>query len=199
MKQAPNHKTAKTGDELLSNHGDPIGYRLRDFWQWSVSDLVSNATRGRLAEFIVATTLQVNVKEVRDEWQAYDLTTTDGIKIEVKSAAYLQSWNQKRPSSITYSIKLSHHWDGESNTQAKESKRHADVYVFCLLKHMDKETIDPLRLEQWDFFVLSERDLKNYRRSQHSISLRSLQKLSPTHAYADLRNAVIEKNRQNIG
>jgi hypothetical protein len=33
------------------------------------------------------------------------------------------------------------------------------VYVFCHLKHKDQHTIDPLKLEQWDFYVLL---IKNY-------------------------------------
>ena len=33
---------------------------------------------------------------VRQEWDAYDIETPDGIKVEVKSGAYLQSWSQKK-------------------------------------------------------------------------------------------------------
>ena len=36
-----------------------VNYKVIDFWKWSVSDLVSNATRGRLAEFIVAKALKI--------------------------------------------------------------------------------------------------------------------------------------------
>ncbi|MDM8523410.1 hypothetical protein QUF80_08570 [Desulfococcaceae bacterium HSG8] len=35
---------------------------------------------------------------------AYDLETHDGIKIEIKSAAYVQSWHQKDYSKITFRI-----------------------------------------------------------------------------------------------
>lgn len=35
--------------------------------------LVSNATRGRLAEFIVAAGLKIDTSGVRDEWAASDL------------------------------------------------------------------------------------------------------------------------------
>ncbi len=79
----------KTGDEPFTNNGAPLAQKLIDFWKWSVSDLVSNATRGVLAEFIVATALQIDPSKVRDEWAAYDLSTNEGIKIEFRSAAYL--------------------------------------------------------------------------------------------------------------
>lgn len=164
-----------------------------------MSDLISNATRGRLAEFIVATALRIDLKEVRDEWKAYDLLTPEGIKVEVKSAAYVQSWNQKKPSVITFDTKASRYWDSETNIQSKESKRQADVYVFCLLKHADKSTINPLALEQWEFYVLSRRDLEGYKRSEVSITLKSLQKLAPTITYDSLKDAVFRKFNHNLG
>ena len=95
----------KTGTEVLSYNGVNTKYSLLDFWRWSVSDILSNATRGRFAEFIVGTAIGLNPEDLRDEWDAYDLTTVDGIKIEVKSAAYIQTWNQKKISNISFSIK----------------------------------------------------------------------------------------------
>lgn len=198
MLMTPLHKRPKTGDEQFSIDGKPIGFRLKDFWQWSVSDLISNATRGRLAEFIVANALRIDLKEVRDEWRAYDLLTPEGIKVEVKSAAYVQSWNQKKPSVITFDTKASRYWDSETNIQSKESKRQADVYVFCLLKHADKSTINPLALEQWKFYVLSRRDLEGYKRSKVSITLSSLQKLTPSIIYDSLKDAVFRKFNHNL-
>ncbi len=53
----------KTGNESFSNNQKTLPFNVWDFWKWSVSDLLSNATRGRLAEFIVATALGINVKE----------------------------------------------------------------------------------------------------------------------------------------
>ena len=192
-------KKLKTGHEELSIDGKPVGYSLLDFWRWSVSDLVSNVTRGRLAEFIVATALEIDLKKVRDEWSAYDGLTPEGIKVEVKSAAYVQSWNQGKPSTIMFSIRASRYWDSETNTQGEESKRHADVYVFCLLKHRDKNTINPLALEQWEFHVLSTKELDGYRRSKVSITLKSLQKLSSPVTYDLLRNAVRERYQSGLG
>lgn len=92
----------KIGTELLTFNDKNIGYSLLDFWQWSVSDLISNATRGRLAEFIVGTAVEINPKKVRDEWDFFDIKTDNGIKIEVKSASYIQSWEQKSFSNIVF-------------------------------------------------------------------------------------------------
>ena len=95
----------KTGNESLTDNGEKLNYNLLDFWSWSLSDILSNASRGRFAEFIIGTAIDLNPKNLRAEWDAYDLTSNDGIKIEVKSAAYIQSWNQKDFSIISFSRK----------------------------------------------------------------------------------------------
>lgn len=190
--------TLKSGAEALTYNNTELNFTLLDFWQWSVSDILSNATRGRLAEFIVATAMGINVKEVRDEWGAYDLLTPDGIKLEVKSAAYLQSWHQKIFSSISFSIKPARHWDKLTNKLAEIAQRHADVYVFCLLKHEDKQSVDPLNLEHWDFYVLSTKELDDYTRSQHSITLKSLSRLTKAITYLEIYKTVHDKyNHKN--
>lgn len=177
----------KTGNENISNNGINTNYNLMDFWRWSVSDILSNATRGRFAEFIVGTAIGLDPNNLRDEWDAYDLETEDGIKIEVKSAAYIQSWNQKSFSTISFSIKPARYWDAETNMQSGEPKRHADLYVFCHLKHKNQDTIDPLKMEQWDFYVLPTYKLDHYERSQISITLKSLQKLTNPQEYNELK------------
>lgn len=60
-------------------------FHVLDFWRWSSSDLVSNATRGVLAEYIVGKALGCRL-EVRDEWAPYDPETPEGYGFEVKSA-----------------------------------------------------------------------------------------------------------------
>lgn len=180
----------KIGNEVLSDNGVSMKHTLLDFWRWSTSDIMSNATRGRFAEFIVGTAVGLNPENLRDEWDAYDLTTEDGIKIEVKSAAYIQCWNQKCFSTISFSIKPARYWDSETFIQRGEPKRHADIYVFCHLKHKDQNTIDPLKMEQWDFYVLPSYRLDNYERSQSSITINSLKKLTEPIKYSELKNEI---------
>ncbi|MFA5667937.1 MAG: hypothetical protein WC967_01745 [Balneolaceae bacterium] len=180
----------KNGNESLTDNGQNTNYNLLDFWRWSVSDILSNATRGRFAEFVVGTAVGLNPENLRDEWGAYDLTTEGGIRIEVKSAAYIQSWNQRNFSTISFSIKPAKYWDAEANMHRGEPKRHADLYVFCHLKHKDQETIDPLKMEQWDFYVLPTYRLDNYKRSQSSITINSLRKLAEPRNYSDLKSEI---------
>lgn len=189
----------KSGDESFHLDGKSIGVDLTSFWRWSTSDLVSNATRGVLAEFIVAKALGNVSSQVRNEWDAYDLETDDGIKVEVKSAAYVQSWHQKELSSISFRVQRKLVWDSNTNQREVEAQRPADVYVFALLAHQDKQTIDPLNLEQWNFFVLPTETLNARQRSQHSITLKSLEKLcGGSVRYSELKMAVIEAYQTNL-
>ncbi len=70
--------TRKTGDERFHRAGQPLDLSLLGFWKWSASDLVSNATRGILAEYIVASALGI-AEGVRAEWDAFDLEMKSGI------------------------------------------------------------------------------------------------------------------------
>ncbi len=189
--------TPKIGNEHLTFNEKSVGYSLLEFWQWSVSDILSNATRGRFAEFIVGTAVGMNPKNLRDEWDAYDVTSETGIKIEVKSAAYIQSWAQKQYSKISFSIRTAQFWDADNGMSRGEPKRHADVYVFCLLHNKDQETIDPMKMEQWEFYVLPTCVIDNYQRSQSSITLNSLSRLTNCVNYDELKEKIENCNVQH--
>jgi hypothetical protein len=180
----------KTGAEPLIASGLPIGHTLADFWGWSVSDLVDNTARGVLAEFIVATALAIPTDGVRESWASWDLTTPDGIRVEVKSAAYLQSWGQKGVSRITFNTPKTLAWDADGGRYADIAQRQAQVYVFALLAHTDKATLNPLDLDQWTFYVLATSVLDARTRSQHSITLRTLAGLTAAVTFGALAAAV---------
>ena len=78
------------GAETFKNAEDsPLAaVDILDYWSWAYSDIVGNTNRGALAEFIVARAIGSEPR-VRTDWAAYDLDTPSGIKVEVKSSAYL--------------------------------------------------------------------------------------------------------------
>ncbi len=180
----------RTGREDFHDGTVSLGTNLLDFWQWSVSDLVSNATRGRLAEFIVARALGGPWTAVRDEWAAFDLETPDGIRIEVKSAAYLQAWHQRELTRIVFQTPATRAWDPETNVQSEIVVRQASVYVFALRAHQDKSTIDPLNIDQWRFYAVPTETLNRRTRSQQSITLKSLEGLCASVRFHELAEAV---------
>lgn len=149
-----------------------------EFWQWATPDLLTNTTRGILAEYIVATDLGVD-GILRNDWEPYDLTSENGIKIEVKTSAYIQTWHQTKFSKIIYSIKPATKYNPTTNMFDRNPQRHSDYYIFCLLNHKNQETINPLDLDQWTFYILSTRTLDKELPNQKTITLGSLLKLNP--------------------
>jgi hypothetical protein len=179
-----------TTDDRFSNGG-----MLQDFWQWACSDLLSNTLRGILAEFLVAKALGV-ADGVRKEWDAVDVTAPNGTHVEVKSAAYVQSWQQAKPSTISFDIAKKRSWRAESTTYDDQLKRSADVYVFALLTEKDRAKVDPLDLTQWTFHVLATAVLNTKVGDQKTISLAPLLKLNPTVTGFDgLRGAIMQQLR----
>jgi hypothetical protein len=61
-----------SGDEAFQAEGGQAAATVLDFWKWAFSDLMSNASRGVLAEFIVATALD-STSHLRQEWAPFDL------------------------------------------------------------------------------------------------------------------------------
>ena len=182
--------TRKTGNEQFHENGKSLDDSLLSFWQWSASDLVGNAMRGILAEYIVATAVG-KADESRTEWDSYDIETSEGIKVEVKSCAYLQSWSQKKLSTIQFGIRPTQGWDSKNNSYTSQVERQADVYVFCVLKHREQSTIDPLNLKQWVFYVLPTKVLNQSVVGQKTITLSSLIQLSPIETeYVELYAAI---------
>lgn len=184
----------KKGNEKFTTKDKELKFSLLDFWQWSSSDILSNSLRGRLAEFIVAMATNIDVDEQREEWSAFDLTTLGGIKLEVKSSAYIQSWNQKKPSTILFSIKPSKYWDSLTNVYSQEIKRQSDLYVFCLLDHKDRETVDPLNMDQWSFYVVNTAILNDKYPSRKTLTLKSLETLANKVGYWDLNSEIGQRH-----
>ena len=165
-----------TGNERL-----PAGATLLNFWQWMGSDLVSNALRGTFAEYLVS--LAVGVADgAREEWVGYDVRTPDGIKIEVKTSGYIQSWHQTKPSDPRFDIAPKHAWDPATNEFSDNKGRSADVYVFCVHHHLDQPTINPLDMAQWTFYILPTVALEREVEGQKSISLNRLRQIGTVEA-----------------
>lgn len=179
----------RTGDEPL-----PKGATLLHFWQWMGSNLVSNTVRGALGEYLVA--LAVGAADTMDgvpeEWVSYDVQSPDGVKIEVKTSAYIQTWYQPKLYPPRFGIAPRMAWDAATNSWTTEKERWADVYVFCLHHHQDQSTVNPLDLSQWTFYVLPTATLDRAVGSQQSIGISNLLRIgAQAVSYDGLRPAII--------
>jgi hypothetical protein len=172
-----------TGDEPIVG----AEAELRDFWAWSLSDLRTNTVRPMLAEFLVARALGADQRP-RIEWDAYDVLTPDGVKVEVKSGAYLQAWEQWRLSKVVFGGLNARTWTAQDGYSATGSYN-ADVYVFAVHTATDHANYDALDLDQWSFWVLPRSVVEAT--GQRSLGLARVEALAgPAVAYALLPDRV---------
>jgi len=69
------------------------------------------------------------------------------------------------------------------------------VYVFALLAHKEKETVDPLDVDQWQFFVLSTSVLDHEFGNQTMVGISTLAKLAPPVDYDRLNELLTNVHR----
>lgn len=175
------------GTEHFYANGHELQMSMSDFWHWAYSDLTNNISRSVLAEYIVATALTNNGMTTdanRTMWQPYDLYCNksdwpSGLRIEVKSAAYVQSWDAKHPDRISFRIAPARMPDETGDYKLNAPlQRNSDVYIFCVYKAMSKDE-SPLNLDLWEFYVLPTDILNEKKPTQKTITLQSLLQLEP--------------------
>jgi hypothetical protein len=185
-----------TGSEKLHRHGTETDFTLLNFWQWSGSDLISNTARGLFAEYIVASDIGI-VNGVNQSWLEYDLKSPEGIRIEVKTSAYIQDWYQQRYSAPRFSIRQAYAWDPDIDSFSDTIGRHSDVYVFCLHHHKDQATIDALDMSQWTFYVLQTARIDQRLGNQKTIGLGRIKSAGAVEAdYGEIYSTIKSELRQ---
>lgn len=157
-----------------------------DFWRFAMSDLRMNNVRGYLAEFLVARA--VGAPGNRVEWDAYDVLTPDGVRVEVKVRGYLQSWAQKRVQLSPFQIKAAAPWDHATGAFG-EKGWNADVYVLCVHTAREQDAYDVLDVAQWEFYVLPRHVIVERAGAGMSLAWVQEQTGGPT-PYAELAAAV---------
>lgn len=173
------------GSEQLTFKDKELGSSVLDFWSWAYSDLIRNVNRGAFAEFIVLEAMnnQSGITPPRTNFRvsmdAYDLLSPDGIRVEVKSSAYIQSWESEHPARISFRIAPAKSLDSSGNYSADSQYcRHSDVYVFCVWTAMSREQ-NILDLSLWDFYVIATKTLDQKVQNQKTITFQSLLSLQP--------------------
>lgn len=176
-----------TGKEHLTFKGTPIDSTILDYWSWAYSDLIRNVNRGAFAEFIVREAMNSQSQntvpsDFRISMDAYDLLSPEGIRIEVKSSAYIQALEDDHLARISFRIAPAKNLDENGNYSEKSVyARHSDVYVFCVwtAKSCDQNILD---LSLWDFYVIPTKLLDEKVPNQKTITFHSLLALKPIKA-----------------
>lgn len=167
-----------TGTEQFITEQGKVTADVTDFWRWSGSNLLENTYRGMLAEFLVARALELD-SITRAEWGLYDLLYGD-IRIEVKSSAYIQSWEQAELYKPRFDI----------HVPVSEGKRQSDVYIFSLLNEKERDKINPLDLNQWDFYIVKTSAINSTFDSQKSVALSMVEPIAIKVKFGEIKKAV---------
>ena len=189
----PEEKFLHKGKELFS---------VLDFWRYAYSQL--EGLGDTLAEFFVAKALGIEKAENVNYWTAYDMAYQNK-RIEVKATRYVHPWNTHISKVRTFSIEPTNnsYWRNSKDgvNSGKKLSRQSEVYVFCLNSNMDIQNSDPLKVDDWVFYVIPTFEINNYCKDnpeQKKISLNVVRRLAKSGvAFDELKNAVdaaIEKS-----
>jgi len=188
----------KPDDSFLFN--DKEVCTVLDFWSFSYGNLAGQSPV--IAEFLVAKALGKEKPENVTYWTAYDMEYR-GKRIEVKSTEYVHSWNKRNVSETrTFSIAPSNigYWNNTSETALE---RQNDIYVFCVNVNREVGNPQPLKLDFWEFYVISTKDINKYAEkngnpSQKKITLGTVKKLAGAPADFDGLKKEIDSIIDNI-
>jgi hypothetical protein len=139
---------------------------------------------------VVGTALGVTASP-RIPWDAVDLLYEDK-KIEVKSAAYIQGWEQDGPSRISFDVaERAYAWDSATDTYGTEPKHSADCYVFCLYaEEIDRRPALLLDMERWKFYVVPTERINRQIGSQKTAALSTIERLAEPVGYDRIKECV---------
>jgi hypothetical protein len=177
-----------------------------DFWQWAFSDLCDDDIKGWYAEWVVGRLLGLYMDR-RISWANSDLISPGGVRIEVKATSYWQSWKlldefgkprdvkPLGPRSLE-KIRFGGLRAGDAVDQnGPISGYKSDFYVFAFQNEREHGSWDALNLKQWEFYLLSQTQLKGSK----SISLHDLRKECASMSASELRMSGRTKIREIEG
>ncbi len=177
------------GTECFTYNGHEINMTIQDFWKWHFSEIYD--LQDKIAEFIVATALGLDEPYNVGSWTLYDIDY-HGVRIEVKETSYYHAWQtDEEPKSQLRTFGITKAYS-EYQDNTSEFKRQNDIYVFCLNIGETRETSNPMKLENWEFYIVPTSTINECCGDAKSISLNRLKKLTNPVAYDELRSEIDE-------
>lgn len=180
-----------TGKTPFTSSGKELGFTMSDFWEYQYTNIWD--MQEYIAEFLVGKALRIDHPMNTDGWTLYDLEYR-GKRIEVKETSYYHSWQEKwyegRVSPVrTFDIHKSY---SSYKDNTSELKRNNDIYVFCLNTGVDRETSNPLCMENWEFYVVPTSVINAECKDQKSVSLGRIRQFAKACRFEELREVIDE-------
>ncbi len=147
--------------------------------------LVTNVLRGHVAEAIIALALEPEWTWCSADYAGWDFERADGLRLEVKQSAAMQSWSTGKPSKAIFDVAArTGYWEAGTEWIAMAG-RPAHLYVFAHhgIYGDDADHRDP---SQWQFYVTAARNLPDVKQ----IGLSSITRLTSPVSVAALADKV---------
>ena len=154
--------------------------KILDFWKWACSDIVIPSNRDDFALFLVANALELT-KMPRIYWENSDLRYRKK-KINIKTAAFIEHWKQKRLKRLSFDISPKRGADAATQGSLTYRNRYPEIYIFAVLNQKELKNIDVLDLDQWQFYIVKTEALDRAHFDTRKLGVRALNNLaSPVH------------------
>ena len=183
-------------EEMFQYKGQEL-FSVLDFWRYAYGQL--EGLSETVAEFLVARALGIEKAENVNYWTAYDMAYRNK-RIEVKATSYVHPWNTSISKVRNFSIEPTNNSYWGNNTDdvnaGKKLSRQSEVYVFCLNSSTDIQNNNPLKVDDWIFYIVPTYEINIYCKDnpeQKKISLNVIKRLAQNGvAFDELKNAVDE-------
>lgn len=170
---------------------------IKDYWQWTYSDLLIESNRSSLGLFIIAHALELT-KIPRINWGNVDLRYKRK-KISVDICSRIQDWKQSKSNRILFNISRKKGIHAKNDRSLTFKNREADLYVFGLHKEKDLKNADFLNLEQWDFYVVLTKVLDENFPKKNKLGIGLLNSIAEPIPFKDIQTKVNDliENKSN--
>jgi hypothetical protein len=155
--------------------------------------LITNVYRGHVTEAIVAAALEPEWNWCLADYSSWDFERDDGMRLEVKQSAVLQTWTIEPPKRITGSFDIAErqgYWEGPAWVAVPGRCAHVYVLAHHIIVDDSADHRDP---GQWQFYVVRASELPAVKK----ISLGSLQRLAQPCGFDELSERVAQAATQS--
>ena len=161
-------------NERFTYNGKDTGLSVLDFWRFEFSNL--NDNHGYVAEFLVAKALGKETPDNCVGWTPHDITYNE-LRIEVKATAYYQPWKEDGRICFNRRFNIS-------------QKNKNDIYVFSVLLGENEAEANPMKLENWDFYIIPTKTILELCGLHKSMSLSNIKNITKRVRYDEIKQTI---------
>ena len=161
---------------------------IKDYWQWTYSDLMISENRSSFGLFLIAQALELT-SIPRINWGEVDLRYKRK-KISVKINSRIQGWKQSKSTRILFDIPKKKGWHAKKPDSLTFKNREADLFIFGLHTEKQVKCANLLDLNQWEFYVVPTETLDANFPNKNKIGIRQLKSISIPIPHSDIKKNV---------